>query len=910
MTEYASRQFDRDNRALGRDIRLLGWQLRRLVRDHGGERLWETLYQLRALAQRRAEGEFDAENAMAERLADLTTDDLTDLTLAVGLFFDLANLAEDRHRVRVLEQRERAGTKRQTIAAAAEALRQAGASREHIAGRVQSLRIEPVLTAHPTEAKRRSVRRALRRLRRDLVALDRPNMPRPQRRAQLDRMKRDLAALWYTDPVRARKPEVMEELRRTMFAVRTMWRVVPRLMTQLRQAFPESTETLRSHDAMLSFGNWVGGDRDGNPLVTTPVTRRTLRKLRATAVRLHRKECRRVRERLTVSDTRAGRPEALIAAIAEARRRWPLLGPMLDRLHPDEWFVHWLTVIDTRLRYSKPLPDEPTHELAYRSADELVGDVERMAEALRQTDHAELLDGALQRWRDRLGCFGLHLLRLDTRVNSDMVNQAVGEMLGQLDPDVAYPSLAPAERGELLRQHDDETALRAIDRATLSSETAGLIKLLAMLQQHTDRGGGEALGPVILSMTHHPSDVLALRWLIRAAAYCGGLGEPTALPITPLFETIDDLERAGRVLDELLGDPAYRRDVATLGDKQMCMIGYSDSAKDGGFFASNWSLYRAQQRLSDVADRHGVRLTQFHGRGGALGRGGGPAARAILSLPPASVNGRLRLTEQGEVIAERYDDPAIAVRHLEQLFWATLTLDAEDRCDAATDRDRLAGAVAEHSLDAYRRLIDDPSFARYMQQCTALPLIETLRIGSRPARRSGVQRLEDLRAIPFTFAWNQVRLPINAFYGLGAAFDSLDDHDRRRMGRLYDCWPWMQAVIDNAELALARCDPAIARRYAALADDQALAEAVWQRLSVECTRARQAVLAIKGEGELLAHVAWLQRALRIRTPYVDILNLVQVELLARQQQAGDTGEFNHALRRTVQAIAAGLRNTG
>jgi phosphoenolpyruvate carboxylase len=911
MTEYASRQLSENDHALGRDFRLLGWQLRRLVRRHGGEQLWDLLHDLRALAHRRTNGDGDAEQQMVDRIAHSSTEALAELTRAVGLFFDLANLAEDRHRVRVLHRRQRAGTKRETMAAAAKVMREAGLDTATIARQVESLRIEPVLTAHPTEAKRRSIRRALRRLRRDLVALDRPDILRPQRRAQLARMNRDLAALWYTDPVRARKPEVMEELRRTMFAVRTMWRVVPKLMGELRQAFPESARHLRQPHPTLSFGNWVGGDRDGNPFVTTPVTRRTLRKLRSAAIKLHRGQCRRVRERLTISDTSAGKPEALIAALEAARQRWPSLGPKLDRLHPDEWFVHWLTVIDTRLRYSKALPDEPTHDLAYRSANELIADVQLMADALEQTDHDELLGGALQRWRDRLGCFGLHLLRLDTRVNTDQVAQAVGEVLLQLDVPDDYAALPTDQRLALLREHEGASFSRLIDRSTLSAETGDLIKLLGMLQQLADRGGRELIGPVILSMTHSATDVLALRWLMRVAASCCGLGSAVPLPVAPLFETIDDLERADRVMDELLADQPYRHDVRALDDEQICMIGYSDSAKDGGFFSAHWALYRSQQQLSAIAQKHAVKLTQFHGRGGALGRGGGPAARAILSLPPESVDGRLRLTEQGEVIAERYDDPAIASRHLEQLFWATLTLGAQAAQGSChPDQLRLAQAMAQASFDQYRKLIDDASFTDYMRQCTALPLIETLRIGSRPSRRSGAQRFEDLRAIPFTFAWNQVRIPLNAFYGLGGAFDALSETDQKILAELYRASPWFAAVVDNAELALARTDPAIARRYAGLSGDQSMAESIWTRLDDECKRAKAAVLAIKNEDDLLSQVDWLQRTLRIRTPYVDIVNLVQVELLTRQRDHGNDPQLNHALRRTVQAIAAGLRNTG
>jgi len=915
MTEFASRHFVAGDRPLRRDIRLLGWQVRRLVREHGGEELWDTLHHLRGRAEARVEGDADAEAEIAATLTRLPTERLAGLTRAVGLFFDLANLAEDRHRVRVLRQRAAEDRLGETIAEAAASLKDAGVEPAEARRLLERLEIEPVLTAHPTEAKRRNVRRALRRLRQDLYHIDRPDLLPRERRDRLTRMQRDLSSLWYSDPISPRKPTVMEELGRTLFAVRTIWRIGPQVMQALREAFAGFGELPRDGTPPLRFGNWIGGDRDGNPYVTTAVTRRTLAKLRQTAVRLHRRQCRRVRHRLAISSVRAELPRSLKRAIDEAVERWPWLRKKLERLHPDEWAVQWLAIIDARLRRSAALPEDEAGETGagYRNSAELTADVQRLIDCLHEAGHDELTHGSLRRWRDRLTVFGLHVLRLDLRVNSTSVRRAVRAIAAAMGGTIDFDDMGESDLERCLSATPAPRQVEKLDASVLDEEAADLLALLEMVQRRAGAGGGEALGQVIISMTHRPSDVLAMLWLMRLAAARAGTGEPAALPIVPLFETIDDLNHAETMLATLLSTGAYRDHVRRCGERQVCMLGYSDSAKDGGYLASNWALHQTQRRLAERAQAAGVALTIFHGRGGTIGRGGGPAARAILSLPREAVNGRLRVTEQGEVIAERYDDPAIARRHLEQLFWATLKLGGRDETEPPADADRFAETLAGHALDAYRRLTDSEAFAEYLRHCTALPLVEKLPIGSRPSRRSASAELEDLRAIPYTFAWNQVRIPLNAFYGLGAAYDALDEADQRRAVELYRDWPWFRAVIDNAELALARCEPSIARRYVALAPDPDEALGFWRQLRDEHDRARRAVLAIKRQDELLDPIPWLKRTIRVRNPYVDILNLIQVELMSRRAAAttDEAGrDLDDALRTTVQAIAAGLRNTG
>lgn len=910
MTEYASGKLEPRDRPLRRDIRLLGWQFHLLVQNHGGVDVWETLHQLRELAERRREGDAEAEAAIAAILTRLPVDRMASITRAMGLFFDLANLAEDRHRVRVLRMREAAGKESETIRQGIADIRRRSSPAE-FQSLLNRLQVEPVFTAHPTEAKRRTIRRVLRRLRRDLYLVDRPDQLPSEQRQRLLRMQRDLLALWSTDPVSPRKPTVMEELRRTIYAVGTLWRVGPEIMRKLRAALNEGEER-EQLVRPLQFGNWIGGDRDGNPFVTTQVTRATLARLRTTAIALHRRACRSIRRQLTISAARCPLPQSLKADIDRAVAQWPRLTRYLSMLHPDEWIVQWLTIIEQRLRRSVRLPGDGMHPMAYANAAALAADIRRISAALREAGHGELAKGSLRRWEDQVGIFGLHLLRLDIRVNSTTIRNATDHVLRASGQREDYAKLKEDGRRAALRDADAQRAADA-PTADFDDETADILNVLSLTQQLAHRGGAEAIGQVIVSMTRQPSDILAMDWLMQVAAHQAGCPDAAAMPVAPLFETIEDLKSSDSLLEALLNDAAYQRRLSRSGNQLACMIGYSDSAKDGGYLASNWALFDAQRRLAACAGRYGAALTIFHGRGGAIGRGGGPAARAITSLPREAVDGRLRLTEQGEVIAERYDDPAIALRHLEQLFWATLRQSIPQEDVTPPDADSFARNLSELSMKAYRGLVESPGFDGYLRNCTALSLIEKLPIGSRPSRRTAAARLEDLRAIPFTFAWNQVRMPINAFYGLGAAFEALGEAGRHRATELYQQWPWFRAVIDNAELALARCDTAIARRYAMRAPDQAEALELWGMLRDEHDASHRAVLAIKQESRIIEKVPWLNHTIRVRNPYLDILNLIQLELMSRLSSPAEGQEphaVEEALRLTVQSIAAGLRNTG
>ncbi|MDX1682328.1 MAG: phosphoenolpyruvate carboxylase, partial [Phycisphaeraceae bacterium] len=591
--------------------------------------------------------------------------------------------------------------------------------------------------------------------------------------------------------------------------------------------------------------------------------------------------------------------------------RWPDLAEQLDQRNPHEKYRHWLAVIRYRLERTATASDRgPWPDGAYRGPDELAADIELVADSLRDAGHDELAGGLLQDWLDRVAVFGFHLVRLDIRDDARKLQEVADELLSGL----GYPGYLEADepaRLDMLTAHLDPEAVNKLGLENLSDPAEKVVSLYRLIHRTVDRFGGGALGALIASMTHEGSDVMVMQWLTRLAAVLeDDADNPVCLPVVPLFETIDDLNRSGEILGGLFERRIYREHLAAVGDRQMCMVGYSDSTKDGGFFAANWELYEGQRKLAAVCREADVRLTVFHGRGGALGRGGGPAARGILSLPPESVDASIRITEQGEVLAERYDDPEIAFRHLEQVTWATLLVsrkaDADDPDDWREAMDR--GEATSRKL--YRDLIGDDGFLDYFDRATPIKTIETLPIGSRPSRRSGERRLEDLRAIPYTFAWTQSRHMITAFYGLGTALEAAagdGDEGWEQLAGMYRQWPMFKAMIDNAELALAKADMEIAHAYARQVDAGDTGERIWNQIRQEYERSRSALLRVTGREELLEAVPWLQRSIRVRNPYVDPLNFIQVELMRRDR---DGQSVDDLLRQSVQGIASGLRTTG
>lgn len=899
---------------------MLGFELGQVIKRYGSEADFHLVEEIRTLSRDRRDGDGRADRKLRDRISALPNEQLGDLIRALSCFFDLANLAEDRHRIRVLRHRERymyPAPRAESLGAAIATLKSMDLDADEVQALLNKLDIELVFTAHPTEAKRRTVRRALRRLRNDIVQLESEDILPRERDRTLHRIRADLDCLWETESFRPRKPTVLEEVHRSLFVVESLWEIVPWLYSGLRSAlaiqFPHEDFKVPH---FLRFGTWVGGDRDGNPFVTSEVTQKTLSILRDTAITRHMAQCDELAGRLSISVRRTGMSKPLQEALDAALARWPDVLSRFEFVHPHERYRHWLAVVRFRLEQTaKAASDTTLPDGAYSDAAGLLADLMLLADSLRAASHGGLTDGELQDWIDRVNVFGFHLARLDIREDSRRLHSAIAELSKAMGLADNYLALSETDKQALLTADITDAAVARLAQATLSDEAHETEALFTLLHGTVARYGRQAVGALVISMTHEPSDALAMLWLSKLAAVQAG--EPdqiVRMPIAPLFETIGDLAHADQILEAMLNNPDYAEHVKLSGGQQICMIGYSDSTKDGGYLAANWALHDAERRLADVALEHDVTLMLFHGRGGALGRGGGPAARGIMSLPPRAVGGKMRITEQGEVLADRYDDPQIAYRHLEQVSWATMLVSARNQDDVSQKWTDLIATAAKHSRATYRALIDGPGFIDYFRTATPIETIESMPIASRPSRRRDARALEDLRAIPYTFSWTQNRHMLTAFYGLGDGLHQTANGDWSSLRDMYEHWTFFRAIIDNAELALAKFDSSIAAAYAELATDVDPSNTVGQSILDEYRKACEAVFAITGNSELLEGTPWLQRSIRVRNPYVDPLNLIQIELMRRARRSDTTEsqkeELSELLRLSVQGIASGLRTTG
>jgi phosphoenolpyruvate carboxylase len=652
----------------------------------------------------------------------------------------------------------------------------------------------------------------------------------------------------------------------------------------------------------LSFGSWVGGDRDGHPDVTSEITAEALRRHRAVALALHLEHCRVMAAFLTISTRESPASPELECALADAEKRWTELANHIADIVPFEAYARFLRMMEWRLERAAA-PE------GYRSDAEFLHDIERVLASLRRNPGDALAAAEIQKWLDLARVFGLHFARLDIRQDARANAGITEEILSAAGIAGGFGSLAESEKVRILAA---SMGFRApVDEGRLSPLARETLDLFRLLRQTMAEYGSAPIGGYVISLTGAASDVLSVLWLWRWA-------QPdetgASLRIIPLFEKIGDLERASEIFASILSEPAYAEYLAKQGNRQMIMWGYSDSTKDGGYLAACWGLYKAQRELHRVAASFGVQLTYFHGRGGSLGRGGGPAARGILSLPPAALDGALRLTEQGEVLAERYDDPNIASRHLEQITWATILASATPSAEPKQAWIDLIEQLAKRSYEVYRGLVDLPGFLEFFAGITPIEEIEDLPIASRPARRGSRRTLEDLRAIPWVFSWTQNRCMIPAWYGLGTALSEIKYGDRtcwQMVSEMYREWPFFEATIENAALALSKADMYIGQAYSELFEDHSVRRRFWPLIASERDRARQAILDMTGGSELLSNTPWLQASIDVRNPYVDPLNLIQIELLRRRRAGGEDGDrWKHLLRLTVQGVAAGMRTTG
>ena len=890
---------------LAGEIRLLGGMLGDTVAEQAGPARARLVNATRRamVARRGTPAGAGGAGPRSPRPTDLG--DAQAVARAFAMFFQLVNLAEERQRIRTLRTREReapGGIVRDSVLEAVGVLRARGLDEAALDARFGHLRLTPVLTAHPTEARRRTTLLALRRCARLLERFEDRALGPAEHAEAMRSLREELALLWHTAPVRPHALEPLDEVRTAMaFFDETLFGVVAQLYRAADAALdPDSGARPPRIPAFLRLGSWIGADRDGNPSVTAQHTTRTMRIQADHVLRGYEAVATRLMQMLAVAGAPAGDASLAMRLAADAAA-FPDLARQLVRRFPDEPYRRRFGFIAERMRRTRArLVDGDPAADGYASPAALDLELVETQAALVADGLARVAYGEVQDLRWRLATFGFHLASLEVRQHAAVHRAALEAIRAGAAGTV---EVAPGVR---LDDVLDTFGAMAAIQADL---------------------GPEACRRYIVSFTTSPQDILEVLDLTAAwAARQAGSVAALELDVVPLLESPAALEGAAALLEGLLADPRYCAHLSGRGDRQEVMLGYSDSNKAGGFLAANWQLYQAQAALVATARRHGVELTLFHGRGGAIGRGGGPANRAIRGQAPGSVDGRLKLTEQGEVVAARYADARVARRHLEQLTNAALLAPVEpEDADRATDphgpAGRLMDELAADALASYRTLIDDPGFPAWFRRVTPIDEVMTMRLGSRPASRARTDPrdaawLGQLRAIPWVFAWAQARIELPAWYGLGTALERF--HVRHGAGALeevtdlYRRWPFLASVIDNAEAGLARVDLAVARRHAAEAPD-GLDDPRWQAVEAEFERTVRLVLRVKGESRLLEDAPVLRRAIELRNPYVAALSELQLDLLGRLR-SGDTGHDTERIRRLVQltinGISAGLQGTG
>ncbi|MFV0252027.1 MAG: phosphoenolpyruvate carboxylase [Beutenbergiaceae bacterium] len=865
---------------LRNDVRLLGELLGTVIAESGGEDLLADVERLRELTIRAyTESGSEAFDEAEAFVGSLTLERAELLARAFTCYFHLVNLAEEFHRIRVLRKREAhdgaARPPEDSLAGAIATLR-AEVGEEDTRRRVAGLEFRPVLTAHPTEARRRAVAACIRRIR-DLVA--RRDDPRNSQRELLENKREllgEIDTLWRTSPLRVDKPTPLDEVRTAMGVFdETLFTVLPKVYRSLNDLL--STDPTRPGapqvPAFLRLGSWIGADRDGNPNVTSSLTRSAAAIASEHVLLGLERAATRIGRSLTLETSTTPPSTELDALWARQRQIADEITADIASRSPDEPYRRVMLTIAKRIAATRTRDAD----LAYGDPQELLADLRVVQDSLAATDSRKAY-GDVQSLIWQVETFGFHLAELEVRQHSA----------------VHAATLAQLDAGEEL--------------SPMSQEVLETYRAIAGVQRRYGVAGARRY---IVSFTQSAQDIANV-YRLAAAAFAAPQDVPE-IDAIPLFETFADLQAAPRILDEMLQLPQVQARLAATDRRMEVMLGYSDSSKDVGPVSATLALYQAQSQIAQWAERNNITLTLFHGRGGALGRGGGPANRAVLAQPPGSVDGRFKLTEQGEVIFARYGDPVIAARHIEQVAAATLLQGSPSiskrNSAAATDFADVAARMDEVSRNRFYELVRSPGFPQWFATVTPQEEVGWLAIGSRPARRGlSVESLEDLRAIPWVFAWTQARINLTGWFGLGTALAGVGDLDRLRDA--YRRWPLFATMIDNVEMSLAKTDIRIAKRYLALGDRDDLAALVLQELDLT----RDWIVKITGQERLLAGHKVLGRAVQLRSPYVDALSLIQLRALAglRAGEADDATEaqLRRLLLLSVNGVAAGLQNTG
>ncbi|HXE25635.1 MAG TPA: phosphoenolpyruvate carboxylase [Roseiarcus sp.] len=917
-TPLPSDEPDKD-RPLRDDIRLLGRILGDTVREQEGEEVFELVERIRQASVRfHRDNEAAARRELESTLDSLSADQTLAIVRAYSYFSHLANIAEDRHHIRrnrahaILGSAPRPGS----LAYAFQRTGEMGVEPTALSRFFDSALVSPVLTAHPTEVRRKST--LTRELEIAQLLDERERLADPSElEANEERLRRVVLVLWRTNMLRQTRLKVIDEVANALsFYDDTFFNELPRLYGAIEDRLDglcggKREKALRS---FLRIGSWIGGDRDGNPFVTADVLNEAMRLQSARAISHYLDELHELGAELSLASNLASM-SAELAELAEtsedsaaARRKEPYrraITGMYSRL------ARTASELDHVVALRQPIVEKAP----YASAAEFGADLAIITRSLRETNAGIVARGRLRSLERAVDVFGFHLAPIDLRQSSDVHERTVAELFGSASPGLDYRGLSEAERVELLRRELVSPRPLVSPFIAYSDETAGELALFRAAAVIRMKYGPGAIRTAIISKTDSVSDMLELALILKETGLIRA-GE-ASLHMVPLFETIEDLRACTGVMDRLLAVPEYRRLVDTLGREQEVMLGYSDSNKDGGFVTSGWELYKAEIGLVEVFRRHGVRIRLFHGRGGSVGRGGGPSYEAILAQPGGAVEGQIRITEQGEIISSKYSNPEVGRRNLETLVSATIEATLLQDESPAPDPGFLETMeeLSQSAYTAYRGLVyETEGFERYFWASTVITEIAGLNIGSRPASRKKTTAIEDLRAIPWVFSWAQCRLMLPGWYGFGSAVKAyVEAHPTdglQALKEMYVRWPFFRTLLSNMDMVMAKSSLAIASRYARLVEDVPVRERIFARISREWRDSVEALNAIMEQAKLLESNPLLDRSIRNRFPYLDPLNHVQVELMKLNRSRAASEKVLTGIQLTINGISAGLRNSG
>ena len=906
---------------LREDIRLLGRLLGDTVRAQEGDLEFELVERIRrsSIAFHRHDNRA-AREELEGILDGLTADRTMIVVRAFSYFSHLANIAEDLHHIRRSRAHLIAGSapREGSLSHALDRAREAGLAPESVAAFFDSALVVPVLTAHPTEVQRKSILDTEMKITCLLEQRDRVQLTPDERAANDEAVRRSVLALWQTRMLRHHKLAVIDEVANGLsFYDYTFLRELPRLYARLEDDLARRYPQLPARELppFLRMGSWIGGDRDGNPFVSAEVLRRTLRMQSSRVFAYYLEQLHKLGADLSQT--------SIVVEVSDELKQLAHRSPNNSPHRADETYRQALTGIYARIATTARSLDQMEalrHAIAeappYAAAAEFTADLDVIRRSLEAHNSGLLARGRLRRLRRAVNVFGFHLAAVDLRQNSDVHERVIAELFAAARPEIDYAALDEPARIALLAEELRTARPLASPYLDYSDETADELTIIRTAAEMHRLYGAACIPNYIVSKSDGVSDILEAALLAKEAGLLRPLDGRLDLNIVPLFETIGDLRNAGQIMDSLLGLPAYARLLGSRGGAQEVMLGYSDSNKDGGFLTSGWELYKAEIKLIEVFARHGIRLRLFHGRGGSVGRGGGPSFQAILAQPGGAVQGQIRITEQGEVIGSKYSNPELGRHNLEILAAATFeaTLLAKDHAAPRTEYLHAMDELSELAHRAYRRMVyETPGFERYFWESTVISEIAELNIGSRPASRTKSTHIADLRAIPWVFSWAQCRLMLPGWFGFGTAIDRwLESHPdgMALLRQMHREWPFFATLLSNMDMVLAKTDIAIASRYAELVTDTALRDAIFPRLRDELQTTVERLLEVTQAAELLDSNPLLKRSIRNRFPYMDPLNHIQVELLQRYRAGDHEERTKRGIHLTINGIAAALRNSG